>query len=172
MNDLYRSSIFKGSYFSKMLHCGAQDNVYIERALRCLPVSLFDQHKDNLAFVSTRTCDAFRLARALCRSREIVVLSERIFPKACTPEGDAEVRYFTFVVLHEVAHAIRQHCPPNEITPEQNDIQEDVANNLAFQWFNDHLISRNNPDLHEFTRDELERAQARSKRIAAEYCNA
>ena len=48
-------------------------------------------------------------------------------------EADPVVRYFMFVCLHETVHAIKQHMPPNEITPEENEAQEAEADRLALE---------------------------------------
>jgi Zn-dependent peptidase ImmA (M78 family) len=74
-----------------------------------------------------------------------------------------------FVVLHEVAHAIRNHLPPNEITHEQNQAQEDEANALAFEWFNSYLATKAQSGVSLFTTAELAEIQKemQAKMLAA-----
>ena len=80
-------------------------------------------------------------------------------------EAHPVVRYFMFVCLHETVHAIKQHRPPNEITPEENQAQESEADRLALQWINDYLRERNNPHMPLLTSEEIERAQARNQEL-------
>lgn len=143
--------------------CGHDGNFWGAYALGCLPDDVLTQCEDRLAFVSTTESDGRRLTRQFCEGRDIVVLSERIVPKGHKSEADPQVRYFTFAVLHEVAHAYRDHRPPNEISPEENDVQEAEANALAFQWFNDFIRRENRPALPEFSQAELEQAQTANR---------
>lgn len=107
--------------------------------------------------------DGRRLTKKFCDGRDVIILSERIVPRAGLSEADSSVRYFVFVILHEVAHAYREHLPPNEISAEDNQAQEDEANALAFQWFNDTIKAKQLADLPEFTQEELERIQAQTR---------
>lgn len=136
-----------------MFDCGYNGNYWVKYALRCLPNNVRDTWTEKLAFVSVSDSDARRLTRSFCRERDIIVLSERIVPADCMDESEANVRYFVFVVLHEVAHAICDHRPPNEISATENSAQEDEADRLAFKWYNDFLITICHPDLPEFTKD-------------------
>lgn len=146
-----------------MWDCGRDGNFWGNYALGCLPDEVLTQCGDRLAFVSTTESDGRRLTQRFCEGRDIVVLSERIVPKGHRSEADAQVRYFVFAVLHEVAHAYCDHRPPNEISKDENDAQEAEANALAFQWFNDFIGQENRPALPEFTQQELERAQAANR---------
>src|SRR3989304_8948648 len=117
--------------------------------------------------------DGCRLARVLCETREVIVLSEHVLPKAHANAGQPDVRYFIYVVLHEVAHAIRKHRSPeyDSLTSDEVDTQEREADALAFQWFNDHITALPNPYLPVITLDEIARAQARSQEIMKELLN-
>lgn|SRR5574340_719675 len=108
---LYQSSIVRGSYFNRMLGCGPYDR-WVEIALGYLPRDVLDEHKEDLAFISMAHRDGCRLSRVLCETREIILLSDHVLPKGRTDEGQPDVRYFIYVVLHEVAHAIRKHKSP------------------------------------------------------------
>src|SRR5258705_13687125 len=93
---------------------------WIIYALECLPADILDGYQNRLAFVCMDTSDGRRLTPAFCKGRNIIVLSERIVPRGYAVETERRVRYFVFVVLHEIAHAVRQHQPPNEISAEEN----------------------------------------------------
>jgi hypothetical protein len=144
---------------SVLLNCGADGDYWVEYALGCVPDDLWNAWHDKLAFVCLAGSDARRLNPAAYKNRNIIILSERIAPKQHANEGSPKIRYFVFCVLHETAHAILCHKPPNEISPVENAAQEAEANSVAFGWFNDFLRDRNHPDLPEFTAEELKRAQ-------------
>lgn len=164
---LYQSWIARGSYFNRMLHCGDWYNRWVEIALHYLPRDLLDEHKERLAFLAMGQRDGCRVGRELCENREIIILSEHILPKSGAKETQSEVRYFIYVVLHEVAHAIRKHRSPlfDDLTTEENRAQEDEADALALQWFNDHIKALNNPYLPPLTREDIEDAQARNQEL-------
>ena len=151
------------------IDCGHDGNFWIEHALRCIPEEIWDEHDDRFAFVSTTDSDGRRLGRAFADGKHIIVLAERIIPRGPVAEDHPGVRYLYFVVLHEVAHAVRDHRPPSEISPEANQAQEDEANALAFEWLNAHLATKIVNGLALYTADELNRAQEhmQSKMIAA-----
>lgn len=159
MNNLYESSRIKGSFFNKMIHCGTNSNIWVENALEYLPQDILDENKDNIAFISTRESHACRLSRHLCEKREIIVISECIFPKNGSAEDKKKVRYFTFVILHEVAHAIKKHKSPlfDELTQGEIQRQEKEADDLAISWFNNHVELRNNKLLKPITHEEIDR---------------
>lgn len=164
---LYQSWIVQGSYFNRMLYCGAWYNPWVENALRYLPREVLEEHKERLAFLAMGHRDGTRVARQLCETREIIILSEHVLPKRGADEGQPEVRYFTYVVLHEVAHAIRRHRSPlfDNLTPEENNAQEEEADAVALQWFNTHIAAVNNPHLPPITREEIEAAQAKNQEV-------
>jgi hypothetical protein len=163
---LYQSSIVRGSFFNRMLDCGPYDR-WVEIALGYLPRVVLDEHKENLAFISMAHRDGSRLARAICETREVILLSEHVLPKGRTDEGQSDVRYFIYVVLHEVAHAIRKHRSPqyDSLTKEECEAQEQEADDLAFQWFNDHIAALANRCLPVITHEEIEMAQAKSQEV-------
>jgi hypothetical protein len=153
------------TYFSRMLQCGADANSLLEHVLiYYFPRQLLDEWKDRLVFLSGARADAFRVGKKLREEREIIVISERIIPKGGgVAEDDPGRRYFVFAALHELAHVVRQHKPPNEITADENRAQEAEADELAFGWFNAYIRRRKHPDLGEFTRKELNAAIAKSQ---------
>ncbi|WP_175796650.1 ImmA/IrrE family metallo-endopeptidase [Burkholderia anthina] len=143
--------------------CGPEGNFWGQHTMGCLPKEVADACDGKLAFVSMTCSDGRRLTKKFCDGRDVIVLSERIVPQAGLSEAAAAVRYFMFVIMHEIAHAYREHRPPNEISPEENEAQEQEANALAFQWMNDAIRSRQSPHLHEFTQEELEGIQAQTR---------
>jgi hypothetical protein len=147
-----------------MLDCGPY-NRWVEIALGYLPRDVLDGHKENLAFISMAHRDGCRLARVLCETREIIILSEHVLPKGRTDEGQPDVRYFIYVVLHEIAHAIRKHKSPqyDSLNNEEFEVQEREADALAFQWFNDHIAILANSHLPAITHEEIEQVQAKSQ---------
>lgn len=149
------------------------DDRWVEIALGYLPRDILEEHKENLAFISMAHRDGCRLARVLCETREIIILSEHILPKGHTDEGQPEVRYFIYMVLHEIAHAIRKHKSPqcDSLTNEEFEAQEREADALAFQWFNDHIARLENPYLPAMTHEEIEQAQAKSQEAMKELLN-
>lgn len=166
--DLYASSIIEGSYFNAMLDCGRQNNWWLELALKYLPQDVFDQNKENFLFTSTATRDACRVARKYCQTREIIIISERILPgQTISVETDSKARYFIYVVLHEVAHAIKKHRSPifDNLTAEEYEAEEKEADDLAMSWFNDHVEKENNEHLFPITKEEIKVAQEKNQEL-------
>jgi hypothetical protein len=161
LETLYASWTIEGSYLNAMLDCGDRYNRWVEIALGYLPIEVFDEHKENLVFVSTAQRDACRLARHYCENREVILLSDRILPKQGADEGQPEVRYFIFTVLHEVAHAIKKHKSQkfDGLSEGQNQTQEEEADSLAFGWFNHHIKELNNENLPPLTTEDVEGVQ-------------
>jgi len=155
-----------------MVDCGENYNRWVEIALEHLPIEVLDQNKDKLVFVSTAERDGCRLARQNCENREVIVLSERVLPKRGASLGDDDVRYFVFIVLHEIVHAVKQHKSPkyDALTPDQNNAQEEEADALALEWFNAYVDAQKNPYMKRLTVEEIEAAQARSRdRMEKQY---
>jgi hypothetical protein len=107
-----------------------------------------------LAFISI--FESCRIAREYCEKREIILLSDRIFPKGYTNYDKPEARYFVFTVLHEVSHAIKKHKSKrfDNLTDQENQIQEAEADAIAIKWFNEH-IDRNNYSFEPITIEEI-----------------
>jgi len=156
-DKLKESWMVEGSYFNQMLDCGDHYNQWIQFALEYLPVAVLDENKEKLVFISTAHRDACRVARNYCENREVILLSERILPKQGTDERQPEVRYFFFVVLHEVVHAVKKHKSPkfDNLTTTENEAQEDEADRIALEWFNGHVKASNNPYLKPLSLDEI-----------------
>jgi len=80
-------------------------------------------------------------------------------------EGQPDVRYFIFVVLHEVVHAVKRHQSPlyDCLTQAEKEAQEREADDLALKWFNTHIAALGNPHLQPLTRMDIDEAQERSR---------
>jgi len=157
-DELYASWITKGSYFNLMIDCGDKYNQWVENALRYLPSEILDANKEKLVFISTVQTDACRVARNYCENREVILLSERILPKLGANEGQRKVRYFILTVLHEVAHAIKKHKSPkfDNLSEAEIQAQENEADKMALDWFNQHVEESNNKYLKPLTPQEIE----------------
>ena len=150
-----------------MLNCGDYYNSWVQHALRYLPEKILDENKESLVFASTAQRDGCRFARKFCENREIILLSERILPKRNAKENHPEVRYFIFVVLHEVAHAIKKHKSPvfDDLTLEKIQAQEEEADKIALDWFNQHIKERDNPYLKPLTKEEIEAEMEKNREL-------
>ena len=167
-HNLYESFRVEGSYFNAMLNCHPHHNRWLEIALRYLPPEVFARHKDGLLFTSVAHRDACRLARHHCETREIILLSERVLPGgAVQDETHPKARYFIFVVLHEVAHVDRRHKSPkfDHLSGDDQQAQEREANDQALQWFNEHVMNRDNLHLKPITTSEIDVARAENRRL-------
>ena len=168
-DQLYQSWIVKGSYFNRMIDCGHSRNQWVEIALHYLPFEILDGNKESLAFIALSECDACRLAPQN-REREVILLSDRIFPKSGVAVDHPSARYFIFVVLHEVAHAICKHKSPkyDGLSSEENDLQEKEADDLAYSWFNQYVEDEGNPYLLPITPQEIHEIQERNQSLMRE----
>jgi hypothetical protein len=166
--QLSKSQIFENGYFNAILDCGFTHNWWLKRALKYLPEGLFDKNTEGFLFTSTANRDACRIARHYCQSREIILISERILPgKNVVNETDPKARYFIYVVLHEVAHAVRKHKSPelDNLTKDEIEAQEKEADELAMSWFNDHVTERKNEHLLPIKKQEIEATQYKNKEL-------
>lgn len=161
MEKLYISWRTEGSYFNKMIHCGENNNIWVENALEYLPKEILWANRENLAFISTAECHACRVARELCEKREIILLSEYFFPKLGTAEDHITARYFNYVVLHEIAHATKKHWSPlfDKLSLKDQESQEREAKEIAITWFNQHIDIIQNKYLKHITPEEIEEAE-------------
>ena len=134
-----------------------------------LPPDVLSAFSGRVAFVSTTSMDGIRLTKSFCRDREIIVLSERIIPvKSGDEEFHPGYRYFIFVVLHELAHACRDHLSPSldGLTAAQVEAQERETDELALKWFNEHASTTLfQPPLTVAELEEL-REKARARRVS------
>ena len=145
------------------LNCGRDGDLWVRHALDCVPDDIWNAHGERFAFISTTDSDGRRLGPMAHEGKHVIVLSERVIPHGSMSEDHPTVRHLYFIVLHEVAHAVRDHQPPNEITPEANQAQAEEANALAFEWFNACLAKKAASGQTLYTQEELNAAQAASQ---------
>jgi hypothetical protein len=126
---------------NELIDCGdlAYDHL-VQCALQYVPSDVLKKHEKRIRIFSITKSDGMRLTRSFCKSRDIIILSERVFPKSGAHESDKDFRYFIYVVLHEVAHAVKNHLSPrlDRLSAKQTAAQEKEAKDLAFEWFNEH----------------------------------
>ena len=118
---------------------------WIKIALEYLPEEILRDEGGNLAIIGIGGIGACRLPQHY-RDREIVLLSDWVFPPAGHSEGDETGQFFIVTLLHEIAHAVCRHKSPSldKLSPEENQAQEAEADSLAIDWFNRHVEVRNN----------------------------
>jgi hypothetical protein len=165
--ELYVSWITKDSYFNLMLNCGPNYNRWMEIALSYVPREILWKYRNRLAFFGSGAMDACRIPPQMRKKREIIFIAERIFPKMGDDEATPESRYFFFVVLHEIVHAIKNHRSPalDNLTKEEAVSQEKEADDLAMTWFNRHVVVKNNTYLKPITFDEIAVAKVKNQKL-------
>jgi hypothetical protein len=64
-------------------------------------------------------------------------------------------------------HAIKRHRSPlyDSLTPQQIAEQEAKADELALEWFNDHVGAIEHPGLPPLTLEEIEEAKSKSRTL-------
>ena len=110
----------------------------LRETFRCFPSAIRNYCIDNVVYYSTSIfMIGSRLSREVCETKEIIILSDKIFPLMFN-HSDTATRFFIFVVFHETAHALLKHkCKIyDSITGERNELQEQEAHALAFEWYN------------------------------------
>jgi len=145
------------------LDCSLIAKDWIYHALDMIPDDIWGVYQDKIVIVCMDSSDGRRLTHSFCAGKEIIMLSERVVPRGPLCEDNPIVRYFWFVILHEIAHAICHHQSPAEITDDANNEQEQEANGLAFGWLNAYLAESGSP---EFSEEEFAQSKARSQKIA------
>ena len=144
----------------------------ISRILKeCLPQEVLNDLREKLAIMSTCYCDGFRVARRICSEKEIIILSERIFPKRGAKWDSCEMRYFTFAILHEIAHVYKNHRSPklDKLTEKEVEDDEEEANQIAFSWYNAYVKRKDNPYLKPLTIDEVIMMKEKNKKLMIKF---
>lgn len=144
--------------------CSREAEMNITHAIQCIPLNQIKGMK--ILFVCIDSSDARRLVMENYEGFEIIVISEFVIPRKWKTEDDWAKKYFNYVVLHEVAHALLQHKSPRNLTKEQNDEQENDADELAMSWFNEYLSSK---EMEVYSDTELEKAQQRVQTERSKY---
>lgn len=109
-------------------------------AIQCIPLCEIEGIK--ILFVCIDSSDARRLVMEQYEGFEIIVFSEFVIPRNWKTEDEWSKKYFNYVVLHEVAHALLKHKSPKTMTIGQSTAQENEADELAMSWFNEYLSSK------------------------------
>lgn len=153
-----------------MLYCGTLKNEWVETALKYLPDDIFDKISREIA-ITVLNSDACRLAQKICKHEEIIILSSWLFSyiPAGSCETDNEWRYFIFCILHEIAHAVFKHSPPDELSREKNKKQEDEADKHAIGWFNSYALEHNNNGLIPIAIEEIRETQEKYQKKTGQF---
>jgi len=116
------------------------ETISLRESLYYLPPDILKWCSENVVYFSTCSFKTgSRLSRGVCESKEIILLSEKIFPVKFE-KSDIATRFLIFIVLHETAHAHLKHrcrCY-DHLTPEEIELQEQEATSLAVEWYNLH----------------------------------
>jgi len=147
-----------------IISCGSRYDPWVRYALKYLPTNILFECKDKLAFFSTAEKDACRVPSAICEQGEIILLSERILPKK---GDDSKERYFVFVVLHEIAHAVKQHQSPllDRLSQDEISAQKKEADELALSWFNDYVEKNKHLNIEPLTLGEIEKVKSKNQEL-------
>ncbi len=117
---------------------------WINIALGYLPEEILKDEGANLAIIGLGRIGGCQVPEQY-RQRELVLLSDWIFPPPGHSEGDESGQFFIVTLLHEIAHAIRRHKSPalDELTFEEEQSQQEEADSLAISWYNHEIKLRN-----------------------------
>jgi hypothetical protein len=140
----------------------------IAKALRYLPEDILTWVSDNVVYFTTYGKKyGSRLSRGICQTKEIIIISEKTFPRQFDETALAS-RFFIFIVLHETAHAWLQHkcrvC--DKISDDECQKQEDEATALALGWYNDYALTHSISQLEE---DHIEKFHSELDRTVDEW---
>jgi len=144
--------------------CSSEAEINITHAIQCIPLNEIDPI--NILFVCIDSSDARRLVMENYQNFEIIVISEFVVPRTWRTEDDWSKRYFNFVVLHEVAHALLQHKSPKVLKIDQAKHQEEEADELAFGWFNSYANRKN---MNSITEVEIRNSQKKINDVRTKY---
>lgn len=136
--------------FASALNCGPNYNGLVQHILEdYLPHDILNDYLGKLFFVGTKQRDACRVPSIEVEGRDIIVLSERIFPRIKKIE-DGEFRCFVFTILHEIAHVVKNHKSPRHLSNEIYKVQEEEADEIAKGWFEKHVQEVNSRMTEEY----------------------
>ena len=143
--------------FCKIIYTGKVSEILaIRKALDYLPNAVIELLKDELTIFTMTNKAATRLSRPLCKTKEIIFISNCIFP-TLGEQAKTEFRFFAFVLLHEIAHAYLKHkCQVFDgISQDEVDRQESEADSLARQWYNDYVEAHHELEINSITIEEM-----------------
>lgn len=118
------------------------EKVTIKTALEYLPDEILEKWKGLLAILTMDRRHGIRIDENIRKDKELVFLSDKIWPPGAAKETDLSFRFFIFVVLHEIAHVELRHGSENKAE------EEHEADKKAMEWFNAHAekINSSKPD--------------------------
>lgn len=151
--------------FRQMIDCGPSRDHWVQMALEYLPDDVLEKHEEELVFIALGGQPAMRIAPQY-RVREIVFLSDHIFPTSCSSPVDQPGRDFIFAVLHEAAHAIKRHGTRkfDGLSHEEALAQEAEADQFATHWFNQHVKKNDDQRLLPLSPSEIKEGKERRRR--------
>lgn len=144
--------------------CSIEAKINITHAIQCIPLNEIDEL--SILFVCIDNSDARRLVMENYKDFEIIVISEFVVPRDWDNEDHWKKRYFNFLILHEVAHALHKHKSPKKLNLEQNKKQEDDADSTAMLWLNSYFGSKS---MNLYYEDELKLSQDKIKFDRSSY---
>jgi hypothetical protein len=154
-----------------VIECGEDFKGIVRAALDYVPKEILQGLEDNIAIFSCPSCDGKRISIEWLKNRDIIniiILPERIFYYAKNrPFSRPEGRYFVYIVLHEIAHAFKEHLPPLEVNEAEIERQENEAKDLAIEWFN----SRRSGKEKKLGYDEIAKLETESDKQMKKYLN-
>ncbi len=156
---------------SDVLKEGDLSQIYwIEIALNYLPENIRSKEGQNLSIISVGELGACHLPQQY-REREIVLLSDWLYPPEGVSEGDPTARFFIIAVLHEVAHAVCGHKSPllDKLTDKERQDQENEALNLSINWFNQHVESRQDGTLKPIKKEDFHKDVDRYRILYSDF---
>lgn len=109
----------------------------IKAALEFLPDDILEKWKDQLAILTMDRRHGIRVSEDIRKNKELIFLSDKVWPPVTAKETDLPFRFFAFVVLHEIAHVELKHTTQNK------DEEEPEADKKAMEWFNAHMEKLN-----------------------------
>lgn len=116
------------------------ERAQMKTAIGYLPNELVNAWpKKKVALITMFDRLGLRVAEDLRENRELVFLSERVFPRNGVPQDDRIYKHFIFVVLHEIAHIYLDH--PQTIPEDERDKYEGEAHNQAKEWYDQHAAN-------------------------------
>lgn len=121
---------------------------WIKNALAYLPENILRDEGPNLAIVGVGAFGGCRLPKQY-REREIILLSDWIFPPVSHSEAEETGKFFIVTLLHELAHAVSGDKSPHldNLPPDRIEKQERKADSMAIDWYNRHVESLGDENL-------------------------
>jgi hypothetical protein len=110
-------------------------------------LTIGDLADTKFAIIEMGATDGRHLPLRFYEGREIIVISEHVSVHLKRFQGrngyeptetHPDVQHLIFVILHEIAHAVKHHLSPglDRLDEKQADEQEHEAKDLALHWFN------------------------------------